>query len=278
MSAFPTDLLIHKGRCTLFFGAHQGKHQGRWKCCYSHSDDSGHSWSPPIVLPKPLCDNTYIRDSIITRDGRIMLAFQHYLGCTGRPGDRPCIDPRNGVAISSDGGETWSVHGMIRTSDDDQYDNWAEPSLVELGDGTISMLIRAQQTGVLLRADSKDGGLTWPERASRTDIPNPGSKFTLYSLGDDTVAILHNPSPKNRNPLSLWVSFDGMRTWSYRRTLLDKPGARLAYPDGFVSKDKSYLHFAFDDTRRRAVYVGAKLPPLRQDAQRGEKREIGGAQ
>ena len=37
---------------------------------------------------------------------------------------------------------------------------------------------------------------------------------------------------------------------------------RMNYPDGFVSKDKQWLHFAFDDNRHRAVHYSAKLPPL----------------
>ncbi|MBI5817947.1 MAG: hypothetical protein HZA88_03095 [Verrucomicrobia bacterium] len=37
---------------------------------------------------------------------------------------------------------------------------------------------------------------------------------------------------------------------------------RLNYPDGFASKDRQWLHFAFDDNRHRAVYCGAKLPLL----------------
>jgi hypothetical protein len=36
----------------------------------------------------------------------------------------------------------------------------------------------------------------------------------------------------------------------------------MNYPDGFVSADKLWLHFAFDDARHRAVYYSAKLPPL----------------
>jgi hypothetical protein len=105
---------------------------------------------------------------------------------------------------------------------------------------------------------SKDGGRTW-SKAAPTDIPNPGSKITLYSLGGENVALLHNPNPKVRNPLSLWVSFDGMKTWPYRRDLATTPG-RLNYPDGFVSKDLKYLHFAYDENRFRAIYYGAKLP------------------
>ena len=32
----------------------------------------------------------------------------------------------------------------------------------------------------------------------------------------------------------------------------------MNYPDGFVSADKQWLHFAFDDNRHRAVHYSAK--------------------
>jgi hypothetical protein len=151
-------------------------------------------------------------------------------------------------------------------SDDPRYFGWAEPSIVELADGTIKMIIRADRLGgVLYAAESTDGGKTWPEKAVKTDIPNPGSKATLYSLGGDRVALVHNPNPKHRSPLSLWISFDGMKTWPYRRVLVaesvDGPKGRLNYPEGFVSKDRKWLHLVFDNNRHQAVYVGAKLPP-----------------
>jgi hypothetical protein len=99
-----------------------------------------------------------------------------------------------------------------------------------------------------------------------TEIPNPGSKATLYPLGGNTVAMLHNPNSKQRSPLSLWISFDGMKTWPYQRVLVpespDGPKGKLNYPDGFVSADKQWLHFAYDDNRHRAVVYSAKLPPL----------------
>ena len=92
------------------------------------------------------------------------------------------------------------------------------------------MIVRADRLGgVLYYAESKDGGRTWPEYAKKTTIPNPGSKATLYGLGGDTVAILHNPNPRHRSPLALWISFDGLKTWPYRRVLVpescDKGGA-----------------------------------------------------
>ena len=112
---------------------------------------------------------------------------------------------------------------------------WAEANVVELADGTLSMLIPADRLeGVLYRADSQDDGRTW-SKAVKTDIPNPGSKATLYGLGGDTAVILHNPNAKQRNPLSLWIRIDEMRTWPYRRDLVTWP-RRLNHPDGFVDR------------------------------------------
>ena len=220
----PSELMVHSGRCTLFFASHDGKFGG-WKEWMTHSEDSCRTWSKPEPAPGRLHHRTFIRNHIVARDGRILLPFQHYL-------DAPsCRNPRNGVLMSADGGKTWTEHGNIRISMDDNYRGWAENNIVELGDGRIAMIIRADGLGgVLYYAESKDGGKTWPEFAAKSDIPNPGSKATLYPLGDDTVALLHNPNPKGRHPLALWISFDGMKTWPYQRVLVehssDGPGRR----------------------------------------------------
>ncbi|MCA9069576.1 MAG: exo-alpha-sialidase [Planctomycetaceae bacterium] len=248
----PTELMVYKGRCTMLLATHDGRF-GDWKTWMCHSDDSCRTWGLLIPAPGKLAERTFIRNTLVTRDGQLMLPFQHYEDAPGP------LNPRNGVIISKDDGKTWSVYGDIRTSPDDNYRGWAEPNIVELADGSISMLIRADRLGgVLYRADSHDGGKTW-SKAYMSDIPNPGSKATLYSLGGDRVALLHNPNPKSRNPLSVWVSFDAMKTWAYRRDLVTSPG-RLNYPDGFVSRDGKFLHFAFDDNRHRAVYVKVKMP------------------
>jgi hypothetical protein len=266
----PSELMVHSGRCTMFVATHDGTFAD-WKEWMTHSEDSGRTWSDLEPAPGRLSQRTFIRNAIITRDGRILLPFQHYL----KSGENRAIsksrrfsppqDPRNGVLMSSDGGQTWTEHGNIRISSNDQYHGWAENNIVELSDGRVCMIIRADGLGgALYYAESTDGGRTWPEFARKSSIPNPGSKATLYPLGGDTVALLHNPNPKHRSPLALWVSFDGMQTWPYQRVLVsqscDGPRGRLNYPDGFVSADKRWLHFAFDDNRHRAVYVGARLP------------------
>jgi hypothetical protein len=264
-----SELMVHNGRCTLFVASHDGTF-ANWKEWLTHSDDSCRTWSPLTPAPGRLHDRTFIRNHIITRDGRIILPFQHYhrvrppVEWQGRLISAP-VDPRNGVLISCDGGLNWTEYGDIRITSDNDYHGWAENAIVELGDGRIAMIIRADRLGgVLYYAESTDGGQTWPVFAHKTSIPNPGSKATLYGLGGDVVAMLHNPNPQTRRPLALWVTFDGLKTWPYQRILVpescDGPQGWLNYPDGFVSADKQTLHFAFDDNRHRAVYIGAKLP------------------
>jgi len=277
----PTELMVRDGRATLFFSTHSKTWGLDWKSWMMHSDDSCKTWSKPEPVPGRLANFTFIRNHTMTSDGRILLPFQHYVG----PGpDVPPPDmnepspwhkilfhyvsnPRNGVLMSSDGGKSWTEHGDIRVTDDDRYHGWAENNIVDLGNNRVGMIIRGDKLGgVLYYAESTDGGRTWPAKAQKTDIPNPGSKATLYPLGKGAVAMLHNPNPKLRSPMALWISFDGLKTWPYRRVLIpestDGTKKWLNYPDGFVSKDKQWLHFAFDDARHRAVYYGAKLPPI----------------
>ncbi len=269
----PSELTVLEDRCILFVSTHDGSFGG-WKAWMVTSEDQCQTWGQPQPVPGRLHDRTFVRNCITTHDGRLMLPFQHYLGPepgTEKPKERVHAynvrNPRNGVLISEDGGRTWAEHGDIRLTEDDSYHGWAENNIVELADGRIAMIIRGDRLGgVLWYAESSDGGKTWPEFAVKTDIPNPGSKATLYGLGGDVVAILHNPNPKHRSPLSLWVSYDGMKTWPYQRVLVpesaDGPKGRLNYPDGFVSPDKAWLHFAFDNNRHQAEYYGAKLPPI----------------
>jgi len=280
----PTELMILGARSTLFFSTHAAHWNNGWRSWSLHSDDSFKTWSKPIEMPGRLKNRTFIRNHLVAKDGRILLPFQHYIGPDDQkkkePLDRDFTNPRNGVLISSDGGNSWTEHGNVRLTPNSRYFGWAENNLVELSDGRIVMIIRADGLGgMLYKAESTDGGITWPEFASLTPIPNPGSKATLYNLGkrrlpgdtsnaaaQDAVALLHNPNSKHRSPMALWISFDGMKTWPYQRVLqqtsCDGPKGRMNYPDGFLSNDKQWLHFAFDDNRHRAVHYSAKLPPV----------------
>ncbi len=260
----PTEFLATRcgKRVLLFFATHSKHWNSDWKSWMICSDDSCRSWSRPSPLPGRLADNTFIRASIRTTEGRIMAPFQHYLN------GKSVADSRNGVLISEDDGETWQEYGDIKCPLSPDTHLWAEPAIVELPHNHVVMLIRPQWGGgtTLFRADSFDGGRTWSDIASKTVIPNPSSKVALFSLGGETVALVHNPNPNHRSPLALWISFDGMKTWAYQRVIVkescDGPQGCLNYPEGFVSDDKAWLYLAFDNNRHQAIFVKVKLPPL----------------
>ena len=248
----PSELMVHDGKCRLFFACHDGRFR-EWTTWYVVSHDSCRTWDEPQPVPAAIHHATFVRNTLVRKNGELVVPFQHYESTLGP------VNPRNGVMISKDKGRTFDLYGDIRISDDDSYHGFAENNIVEFEDGRMVMLIRADRLGgVLFQAESTDGGRAW-SKAKPTDIPNPGSKATLYPLGGNRAALLHNPNPKVRNPLSLWVTSDGMRTWGYKRDLVTSLG-RLNYPDGFVSKDGRYLHFAYDDNRSKAVYYAARLP------------------
>jgi hypothetical protein len=123
-----------------------------------------------------LGERTFMRPMIRTRDGRLVLPFQHYLG----PG--PTQDPRNGVLISPDEGATWTRHGSIRSSTDDRkYSAWAENTVAELSGGELVMFCRAEKgRGRLLEAFSEDGGVMAGRRRGK-QRGSEDSPFTLWA-------------------------------------------------------------------------------------------------
>jgi predicted neuraminidase len=239
----------------IFGQSHQGYFED-WRDFVLTSRDNAHSWDAPVpfhILPR----RAFIRNLYISTWGEWFLPFQTY-DTMPDPGPSPLRDgshksARNGVLISRDEGRTWT-----KSADTGPVAGWAENNIVELRDGRIVMLIRADGVGCLLRSESADKGRTWSPTAA-TDIPNPGSKFRLHRLRNGRIILIHNPNPRVRNPLALWASDDDMKTWPHQRILIHFPG-QLQYPDGFVDEEEGYVHFAFDYNRHDLIYVGAKLP------------------
>lgn len=272
-ATYQTEALVLGEKVLLFVSTHNGGFLD-WESWVTVSEDSGYTWSPFKELWH-LPRRTFIRTAMITRDGRILLPFQHYhltteaeenLRAAGRPIMRSTdAVSENGVLISSDDGQSWTKHGAIHVPTPGW--NFAENNIVELSDGTIAMLIRADRTGVLFRADSNDGGMTWTD-AYATKIPNPGNKVRLFRLTDDRIILLNTAvTPASlerlnldaRHPMSMWISEDDMVNWQYKRDVLTIPG-HLSYPDGFIDETEAFVHFACDHKRKNSVYVRAAIP------------------
>ncbi|OGV70523.1 MAG: hypothetical protein A3K19_24690 [Lentisphaerae bacterium RIFOXYB12_FULL_65_16] len=261
-----TEVVVHGGEIIVFVNIHGGFFD-QWHNFTIRSRDNGHTWSDPApftALPR----RGFVRNLYVSSWGEWYMPFQYYEP-TGDPDASPLKDGSFqqmwvGTLISGDEGATWTSSNRVRGR------CWAEDNVVELRDGRLVMLMRADGTGCLWRSESTDRGRIWSEPV-RTEIPNPGSKFRLFRLRDGRIVLVHNPNTQtshpnskhyascNRNPLALWVSTDDMQTWAHQRVITDFPG-HLAYPDGVVDAAEEYVHFAFDYNRHDVIYYGARLP------------------
>src|SRR5205085_293305 len=104
-----------------------------------------------------------------------------------------------------------------------------EPSIVELANGEILMLLR-NASSRHYESRSQDGGLTWSEPApsALTGSNTPVALWRNDNSAAEIVAVW-NSSPLNRWPLVTALSNDGGRTWSNPR-ILANPGRQVSYP------------------------------------------------
>ena len=252
-----SEVIVHEQEIRIMSVSHLGFFED-WRNFVLTSRDNSHTWNEPVFFT-PMPRRTFLRNLYISTWGEWFLPFQTYDtvpdAAVSPLRDGSNKQARNGVLISIDEGNTW-----IKSTDIGPTAGWAENNVVELSDGRLVMLIRADGAGCLMRSESADRGRTWSP-LGRTDIPNPGTKFRLHRLATGRIVLIHNPNPNCgiRNPLALWASDDDMKTWFYKRILIDFPG-QLQYPDGFVDEEEGYVHFAFDYNRHDLIYVGAKLP------------------
>jgi hypothetical protein len=100
-----------------------------------------------------------------------------------------------------------------------------EPVVVELKDGAVLMLLRAN-VGQLFKSISRDGGRRW-SRAEPTGLASGDVPCTIGRLpGSKDLVVVWNQASRgeirrgySRGRLSLAISRDEARTWSGHRTL-----------------------------------------------------------
>ena len=237
------------------------------------SHDNGYTWEncghPPFFS-----EYTFIRGELITRDGRVLLPYQTYpvtkelreRGIKEKGPDVYVMDIgtpycESGVIIFGKNGEAPQKYCACHL---DMTNNWvwSEPTLAELTDGTIVMLMRCCRSGRLYRCDSHDGGITWDE-CIETDIPNPSNKPRLIPLDDGRIALFHTPNPESRKgtwtrrtPYEMWISDDDMKTWGQKIRLTDFPGD-FSYTDGFY--ENGQFHLVIEHNRHSILYFNIIL-------------------
>ena len=236
--------------------------------CHSYisTSENGVDFTPPSSIGNGI-NNIHVKDHLIVGD-RIICACS-YVECYGNDwadftgANKDCIiagkkiDPASfgtlhatefcGALISDDKGKTWRLKGRIG----EKGRILVEPTTALLSDGTIIMLIRDNHRPLVYESRSYDNGETWTDFAE-TGIPSSITKITLCKDEKGKIYLLHNPKG-NRNPLSLWVSDDDMKSWKTKIDLVTgTQNERIAYPDAFVDESRGVLCFCWDD--RKNIY------------------------
>lgn len=265
-AVYLTEVMVLGDEITVFLTLHNGSFLN-WRCMMIKSRDSGYTWQqagPPPFFPT----FTFMRGMIQLQNGDILIPYQHYpiteeenqrLLAQGLKWKDSNIDRvENGVIKSKDGGKTWTHHqgaSIPMKGDTGRNWVWSEPTIAELPDGHIGMLLRVCGSGKLWESYSCDGGETWSE-AMPTQIPNPGNKPKLISIPGGRIALIHTPSAGRgllaRTPLAIWISDDGMKTWTYREVVSDFPGS-FCYPDGFYRD--GHLLFTIEFNRHDILFI-----------------------
>lgn len=269
-AVYLTEVTVFRDRVVVYLTLHNGAFLN-WRSQRVESRDCGYTWQTlgPLEGEETF---SFPRGAIRLPDGRYMMASQHYpvtalenarlvqRGARWLDADIDRVENR--VLVSSDEGATWRRLGQVdipMKGNTGRRWVWSEPTILDLRDGRIAMLLRVCGSGRLFYAESSDGGMHFTNPIP-TDIPNPGNKPKLIRLADGRIALIHTPNATlgfaGRNPLSIWLSRDEMKSFPDRREICCFPGA-FCYPDGF--SEGNHIRFAIEFNRKDILYVDADV-------------------
>lgn len=177
---------------------------------------------------------------IQTRSGRIVVPLEHL---TSDPGRLIACS-----VYSDDEGKTWRRSNWIDLGGHGHHDGAMEPTVAELSDGRLLMLIRTSLDR-FWQAISEDGGRYW-RIIQPSDIDASNSPGYLLRLSSGRLVLVWNrlhpegrkwtksnlpqhtefPSSWHREELSIAFSEDDGRTWTKPLVLAKQPGGQLSYP------------------------------------------------
>ncbi len=267
-AVYATEVWVHDGLVDVFLTAHTGKFLSS-ETFVMRSEDSGQTFYRVADVPQ-WEGLIFIRGVLPLQDGTYLFPFQRY-SMSKQENDileRECryfMDgsvefAEVGMYIGRDVFSAWKEGKSIRLPiewNGCKVWKWPEPTLAKLSDGRIKMLLRVDSAGYLYECVSRDGGLSWSEPV-KSNLKNPGNKPKLVQFPDGRIGLINTFNSTRgfcgRKPLSVWISDDDMKTWKYKRKVVDFDGW-LSYPDGIVTQDGRHILFAFDFNRHDTYFV-----------------------
>ena len=245
------------GAVWLFYVVRFGDTWSDFRIAVKISRDRGETWSDSSLLT--LERGWMVRGRpIVLSSGKYLLPIYHE---TGEDRERVAPDTTSLFLLYDPATRQWTPTGRIRS----RLGN-LQPAPVELSPGHLLAFCRrgggydGQPDGWLVRAESRDGGLTWGP-GEDSQFPNPNSAVELIKLANGHLLLIYNDSFSERTPLAAALSMDGGKTWPVKKILASGPNS-YAYPSAFQAPDgKIHLVYTSDErkTINHAVFTEADL-------------------
>jgi len=213
------------------------------------SDDSGHTWTPPVNIP-PFTPH----GPVIGPDGKLYYPERH----TSK--DRRRVN----IYRSDDGGRTWIKHAEVASSGLSRHLSggvvYDEPCLAILPNGLWLVAIRVQADGYVRLVSSRDGR-HW---STPRKLPVRGFPQHLLPLKDGRLLMTYGYRFKPYG-VRACISKDDGKTWDMAHEILLRYGAPtsdLGYPVSIeLEPGRVFTVYYYNDADRTCYIEGVFYRP-----------------
>ncbi len=194
------------------------------------SEDGGYTWGETIKVPVSSPHGpSMLKNGDLVYLGKAMYSDEEEDGAVAAYG-------------SSDGGKTWSRLGGVPIPEGLTPNHFHEPHMIELEDGRLLGMIRAQGPGVfhgftMYQTVSEDGGRTWSMPVSLNVAGSP-PHLMKHSSGAVICSFGRREEPFGERAL---VSRDNGATWEDEYILHETAPCDLGYPASVELPDGDIL-------------------------------------
>lgn len=211
------------------------------------SKDRAETWSD--AFPLVLDEGMMVRNlPIVLSNGNYLLPIYRE---TGQDTEQVGPDSTSLFLLYDVKTKKWTPTGRITS----RIGN-IQPAVVELSPSHLIAYCRRgggygpTKDGFLVRAESRDGGLTW-SKGEDSAFPNPNAAVEFLKLKSGSLVLVYNDSMSGRTPLAVALSADGDKSYPFRRNLADGKND-YAYPIGFQARD-GRIHIVYTSDRRSTI-------------------------
>ncbi len=253
-----TELFCEEDRCFAVVHTYNAVcHYRELETFVMETSDNGYHWSEPVSLPGHV-NGVTLRQGFVMSNGEWFFPmywqettydFDWINDHNKEKGNR--FPFRSGCAISADKGLSYQAYGYLK----EEYSLW-EPNAVEAEPGHLIMYMRVTAPEARLeRADSYDYGRTWT-KPHLSEIPNPGTKFTLCKI-DGTLVMINNfvgekENWNQRSHLQIYKSKDSGASWQY--VLSVEPEQDIwFYPHAYMDDKKRMMYLAYENAKEHCM-------------------------